>query len=156
VRQQDEVVCIYPQRCNGDIDPARKTVGVRWARKRREAKETQQKRCRDQLRQAVAELMSDYDCQVEQEEDWIEVRGDPGTCRFRIDLAGDLALLDAGDTSEYVAEWVLSRRGELGDLVSLLQRIVSGDLADVPPGLNNVRLEGYSGYASSAPPAGSP
>jgi hypothetical protein len=75
--------------------------------------------------------MSDYNCEIEHGDDWIAVRRAAGTCRFRIDLPGDLALLDAGDRAEYV---------------------VSGDFVEVPPGLNNARLEGYTGYALSGAP----
>jgi hypothetical protein len=126
------------------------------ATRRREAREAEDKLRRLELRQAVLRLMSDYDCQVQQGDDWIEVRGEPTACRFRIDLPGDLALLDAGDRSEYVAEWVLSLPGEQENLVALLQRIVAGDLADVPPGPNNVLLQGYSGYGPLAPRERSP
>ncbi|MGZ4566914.1 MAG: hypothetical protein ACXVFZ_08800 [Blastococcus sp.] len=96
--------------------------------------------------------MSGYDCRVEQGYDWVEVRGGPRACPFRIDLSGDAALLDAGNESEYVLEWVLSIPGELKDLVGLLRQIVAGDLADLPAGLNNTRLEGYSRYVLLAPP----
>ena len=59
--------------------------------------------------------------------------------------------LSAGDEQEYVLEWVLTRPGELEDLVQLLQRIISGDLAGLPPGENKGCLEGYGGYVPLAP-----
>jgi hypothetical protein len=106
---------------------------------------------REELRQAVLRLMSDYDCEVEQGDDWIEVRGHPEACRFRIDLPGDLALLDAGDEGEYVTEGGISTSEEQADLMVLLQRLVEGDFAELPSGLNNVRLAGYRNYVPLAP-----
>jgi len=100
--------------------------------------------------------MSDFDCEVQQGDDWIEVRGHPAACRFRIDLPGDLALLDAGDDREYVTEWGLSTSGERAELVACLQTIVEGNFAELPPGLNNVRLLGYRGYVPSVPHNQSP
>ncbi|WP_091537837.1 hypothetical protein [Modestobacter sp. DSM 44400] len=150
----------------GATDPSTrsgKISEVRWVRQMRQAsrarhfaRQTQEEARREELREAVVLLMSDYDCQVQQGVDWIEVRGRPAACRFRIDLAGGLALLDAGDESEYVAEWVLGTPGEQADLVALLQRLVEGDLATLPPGLNNVRLVDYRSYLPLAPRQRSP
>jgi hypothetical protein len=129
---------------------------VQWVRKKRQAREAQNEARREALRQAVLRLMSDYDCQVQQGDDWIEVRGHPAACRFRIDLPGDLALLDAGNEGEYVVEWGLATSGEHADLVAFLQRLVEGDFAALPPGLNNVRLLGYRAFVPLAPRKRSP
>jgi hypothetical protein len=125
---------------------------VRWLRKRREAREARTRLLHDELRRSVLELMADYDCQIRQGENWIEVRGGPHSCPFTIWLPDDWVNLAAGDKSEYVLEWVLSVPGELTDLVGLLRRIVAGELGGLPAGSNNTRLEGYSGYALAAPP----
>ena len=73
---------------------------VRWGVGRRQAREARSEARREELRQAVLRLMSNHDCRVQQGDDWIEVRGDPPACRFRIDLPDDSTLLDAGDEGE--------------------------------------------------------
>jgi len=100
--------------------------------------------------------MSGYDCQVQQGDDWVQVTGRPGACRFRIDLPFGLALLDAGEEGEYVAEWLLGTSEDQADLVSFLKRLVEGDFAALPSGLNNTPLEGYRSYAPLVPHEGSP
>jgi hypothetical protein len=133
-----------------------KISGVRWLRQWREAREARGERRREDLRQlhgelrhAVVRLMSDYDCQIEQGDDWIEVRGGPGACPFHIWMPDSWVNLAAGDKGEYVPEWVISLPEELADMVALLRRIAAGDLVDLPLGLNKTRLEGYSGYVPS-------
>ncbi|WP_136697357.1 hypothetical protein [Geodermatophilus dictyosporus] len=123
--------------------------------KRRRVREAQDELRREQLRQAVLQLLAPYDCQIQQGGDWIEVRGRPQACPFRIDLPGDLALLGAGVEGEYVSEWVLSTPADQADLAVFLQRLVDGDLDDLPLGLNDVRLEGYRGCARLLPRGGS-
>ena len=130
-----------------------KISGVRWLRQWREAREAPRERRRKDLRQlhgelrhAVVRLMSDYDCQIEQGDDWIGVHGGPRACPFHVWMPDSWVNLSAGDEGEYVLEWVISLPGELADMVALLRRIVAGDLVDLPLGLNNTRLGGYSGY----------
>lgn len=125
---------------------------MRGLRRRRDAREAETERLREEVRQSVLQVMSGYDCQIQQGDDWIEVRGGPRACRFHLWMPADWVNLAVGDEGEYVLEWVLSIPGELAALVALLQRIVTGDLVDLPMGLNKTRLEGYSGYVPLAPP----
>ena len=133
---------------------------MRWVRMRqasgarRDARRARDAALEAELREAVVRLMSAYDCRIVQEADWLEVHGRPEACRFRIDVAGRLALLDAGTEGEYVAEWVLGSPGELADLLAFLHRLVEGDLTALPAGLGGFRLAGYGGYlpAPTQPP----
>ena len=129
-----------------------------WLRQWREAREARGQRTEKEIRQvheelrdAVVRLMSGYDSHVEHGDNQIEVRGGPGTCPFDIWMPAEWVNLAAGYEREYVLEWVLTLPGELAHMVALLERIVAGDLADLPLGSNKTRLEGYSGYVSLAP-----
>lgn len=122
---------------------------VRWVRKRREGRESRDALVREELRQAVSQLLSRYDCQVEQKDDRITVRGQPGTSPFDIDLAGDLAVLGAGENTEFVSESVLSAPGAVDGLRDLIRQIVAGDDIDGPRSrLGNGQLTGYKSYVS--------
>jgi hypothetical protein len=70
--------------------------------------------------------MAEYECCIEQGEDWISVRGGAEQCPFRIDLVAGYVMLDAGEDSSFVLESTVSSPGELNALVDVLRRLRDG------------------------------
>lgn len=70
--------------------------------------------------------MAEYECRIEQGEDWISVHGEPEQCPFRIDLADGYVMLDAGEDSTFVLESTVRSPGELNALIDVLRRLRDG------------------------------
>ena len=102
------------------------------------------------VRTGVHALMSEYECDIVDGVDWVDVSGGEGTCRFRADQLGGVVLLDAGTEGEFVSEWVFHRKVTVEDFLDLLRRILAGEGIGRADRLGDGQLTGYQPYRRRA------